>query len=246
MNTEINSSNPNFGARIKLRAPNVKQLAQSTIGTAALGAASVSAAELGVSIVALDNGLPEPNFPSAADSITGLGETPKEILKSHQHSLTSAGGRYDAAGYMPGIPAQSTIAPSIPLVSSLYSSKGASNAWKLASGDNMQATALASSNLAMNKNIQKSVAGTGILATAAGSLYSGFADLEKVNATLPAASAMDEDTQSITKSSGLFTVGTPLVVNSSLASGKLSNTESSKFIENTLEGIDNNDKKLPS
>ena len=74
MNIQSNYVTPNFQARIKLRSPNLKTLAQASVGAASLGAGAIMATDTGVSVVAQGHN-------SAYDSAANLGQTPKEILE---------------------------------------------------------------------------------------------------------------------------------------------------------------------
>lgn len=239
---------PNFEARIKLKAPNTKALLQSAIGTTAIGAGTLSLADAGLSAVASW----DPNG-SAYQAVENLGEIPKAVLEAHNEALTSAAGRYDNAGYAGGIPVQSTVLPGVLASSGLASSTGGTNATSLASGDNIDATTFATSNasgqISVNKNIQKTIVGSGYLATAAGSLYSGFADVDNVNEILPKPMEFEQDCDSkqTVGISGGASIGIPMVSAVSAGLSKASDTTSSAFVSGTLQGKDSSkDKKLPS
>ena len=99
-----------FEARIKMKKPNIKALTQVALGSTAVAAGVASAAETGVSMLALTGPM------DAADSSANIinpayKSIPENIKDIHEGLLTSAGGRYDAAGYVDGIPVQSSVFP---------------------------------------------------------------------------------------------------------------------------------------
>ena len=234
MQISSNYSTPNFQARIKLKAPNTKQILQASLGTAILGTASASAADVGVSIAS--------NSEQMQNSFINSG-LPKEVLDSHEDFLTSAGGRYDAAGYVENIPVQSTLFPSSMAGSAASCAYAGSTPIELASGENLNQTKLSSKQAVLNSKefsakpeTKNASAVSGLLSTMAGSLYSGFQDLDKVNASLPEASAIDEDYgQGVSGFSGMS-------LSSSMST--YAGLESSTIEENAKNSDD--DKKLPS
>ena len=229
MQISSNYSIPNFQARIKLKAPNMQQLLTAT---ALLGTASASAADVGVSIASNS----EPMQNSFLNS--GL---PKEVLESHEDILTSAGGRYDAAGYVENIPVQSTIFPSSMAGSAASSAYIGSNSLHFASEDNFNKTAVSSKEFSANPKTKDASAVSGLLSTAAGSLYSGFPDADIVS--LPEVSVMDEDVQAACASSGISSATSASTLIGLETSARLSKADANgeKSAKNS-----NDDKKLPS
>jgi hypothetical protein len=234
MQISSNYSTPNFQARIKLKAPNMQQLLTATVGTALLGTASASAADVGVSIAS--------NSEQMQDSFLNSG-LPKGVLESHEDLLTSASGRYDAAGYRENIPVQSTIFPSSMAGSAASSAYIGSNSLHFASEDNFNKTAVSSKEFSANPKTKDASAVSGLLSTAAGSLYSGFPDADIVNLSLPEVSVMDEDVQAVCASSGISSATSASTLIGLETSARLSKADANgeKSAKNS-----NDDKKLPS
>ena len=232
MQISSNYSTPNFQARIKLKAPNTQQLLTATMGTALLGTASASAADVGVSIAS--------NSEQMQDSFLNSG-LPKEVLESHEDLLTSASGRYDAAGYRENIPVQSTIFPSSMAGSAASSAYIGSSPIRYASDDNFNQTAVSSKEFSANPKTKDASAVSGLLSTAAGSLYSGFPDADIVS--LPEVSVMDEDVQAACASSGISSATSASTLIGLETSARLSKEDANgeKSAKNS-----NDDKKLPS
>ena len=226
MQITSNYSTPNFQARIKLKAPNTEKLLAATLGTTILGTASASAADVGVSIASGN----EQMHNSFINS--GL---PEGVLESHEELLTSAGGRYDAAGYVENIPVQSTLFPSSMAGSAASCAYIGSIPINAASGENFNQTAVSSKEFSAKPETKNASAVSGLLSTTAASLYSGFQDVDKVNASLPEASAMGEYGQATSGFSGMS-------LSSSMST--YAGLESSTIEENAKNSDD--DKKLPS
>lgn len=248
MNISVISANqtPNFEARIRVTKRSAKSLAQSVIGTAALGTAGASMAEGVISAQAV--------FGDPNNSVGGV--IPKEMTESHNGLLTSAGHGYDAAGEWEGIPCQSTIAPVGAVASSIVPLKGASNAFTLATGQkNIDASTVGSGAFSANKSVQSSVLGGGYLSSAAASLYSGFNEEQSQHA-VPSAYHSAESLlganykeQSDIAESSIITGGLGLGIPASSmlikSSGALSKTDSVKFVADTLNGR-NEKTEIPS
>ncbi len=241
MQISSNYSTPNFQARIKLKAPNTKQILQASLGTAILGTASASAADVGVSIAS--------NSEQMQNSFINSG-LPKEVLGSHEDFLTSAGGRYDAAGYVENIPVQSTLFPSSMSGSAASCAYAGSTPIELASGENLNQTKLSSKQAVLNSKefsarpkVKEAGAVSSLLSTAAASLYSGFPDADIVSLSLPEVSVMDEDVQAACASSGISSATSASTLIGLETSARLSKEDANgeKSAKNS-----NGDKKLPS
>ena len=101
-----------FEARIRMKKPNLKALAQVALGSTAVAAGAATIADLGVSAAACGPTDPDVTGASISNANYNLWKSlPEDVLEFHEAVLSEAGGRYDAAGYVPGFPVQSTIIP---------------------------------------------------------------------------------------------------------------------------------------
>jgi hypothetical protein len=106
---------------------------------------------------------------------------------------------------------------------------------RYASDDNFNQTAVSSKEFSANPKTKDASAVSGLLSTAAGSLYSGFQDADIVNVSLPESSAVGEYGQAISGFSGMC-LGGSMSTYTGLASSSIE--------KNANNSVD--DKKLPS
>lgn len=257
-----------FEARIRMKKPNLKALAQVALGSTAVAAGAATIADVGVSMAAGGPTNPADSSASAGMAIDNLCKSiPEKVLNFHEAVLTSAGGRYDAAGYVPGIPVQSTILPPAMLVSGLGSVTAGSVAFDNAAKNGSdisvpsELASLGSEKSVVSTkdfsvtssgktkvyskehpNLVPSIVGSSMMSSAAAGLYElqvgGNPVLESINSEIP-----KDYLPASTYSSGVSGGLTVSTASSNTKSGKASGG----FISETFsDGKDKTDKKLPS
>lgn len=236
MNLNINHTQPNFEARIKLKSPNTKALLQGSVGAAVLSTGAAALADGAISLNA--TATPGPNYTNSINN-TPPASISDDILKSHEDILTSAKEYHDGVGYVKEIPVQSTILPAAMTVGGCLGVSGGLNGLNNASNGGLDRSSVNSVNCSKytstNKNFHKTVMGTGLLATAAGSLYSGYDGGKPYT-----------EEQYLSRLGGYSTIGTPAIIGSDKLSNLDSSKNSSNFLSETLLEGPNKNKKLPS
>lgn len=250
-----------FGARIRMKKPNIKALTQVALGSTALAAGAATAADGLVSTAAMAG--PNPSPEHSASVVEPVSKAcyslPESIIESHEDVLASAGPN--------GFPVQSSILPTAMPASGLCVSTGASKAFINAekNGSNVSApselASLGSEKSVVSTkdfsvtssgktklyskehpNLVPSIVGSSMMSSAAAGLYElqvgGNPVLESINSEIP-----KDYLPASTYSSGVTGGLTVSTASSNTKSGKASGG----FISETFsDGKDKTDKKLPS
>ena len=243
MNVNSNYNTPNFEARIKIKAPNMKTLSQSVLGAASLGLGTVAAADAALSAATVVD------TPASAEILNSIDNpTVDAVANSHNDFLHSARGRYDNAGYSAAPAVQSTVFPAAYAVAASQLSHIGGKEVEKASGVNPSSVFTPSVDLinstlaplSASQKARKAAVMSSLLGSGACSIYAGINGIVDTSNT----PNLLENARNGQYSVNASTVAVPVV-------GSLASTSNPKSVNKILDDfvtieIEKDDKKLPS